>query len=124
VPELVSGTNGGLTACTYEGPGTAPAATLNVKRVSFTKVRASRIARPPRAARSASLSCASGLAKERPSGPSPRYLATWSPNRVILISGPLITGDRLAPFVGVEMRGDLARPNLVAKQHRHMAPLR
>jgi hypothetical protein len=37
--------------------------------------------------------------------------------------GAMITCDRLALFLRVELRGDLGRANQIAKQHRQMAPL-
>jgi len=38
LPELVNGTYGGLSACTYDAPGIAPAGTMKVNRVSSIKV--------------------------------------------------------------------------------------
>jgi len=37
--------------------------------------------------------------------------------------GAMIGGDRLAPFFGVEPRGNLSGADQVAKQHRQMPPL-
>ena len=37
--------------------------------------------------------------------------------------GTMISGDRLAPFFGVEPRGNLGGANQITKQHRQMPPL-
>ena len=84
---------------------------------------ASRIARPARAARSASLSCASGQPKYAIT-PSPRYLRDVPAEaRDRLRRRAMIPGDGLAPFLGIELRGDRGRADQVAEQHRQMPPL-
>src|SRR5580692_8597946 len=54
LPVLEKGTNGGLIACTYAGPGAAPAGTANRSSVSLTNVIAMAAAplgvKPPRLA--------------------------------------------------------------------------
>jgi len=84
---------------------------------------ASRIARPARAARSASFVVSLGIAEERHQ-PITKIFGDMPAESCYRFSrSALIARHRLTPFFGIELSGDLSRANQVAEEHRQMAPL-